>query len=169
MTCLAEKRGELVHDAALHAAVVVLRGLTDAGQLELVDAELQQIVEREGKSALQGCRRRHSRANRHVAVKHSVEAFEFVAPLDVVEDDTFEGEVVVYGLGEPYYIPTTFVKHIWANPIYSPCYDPVDEDIASKEFPDEVIVGPMGDGNNHNGYLVHDRYETQKLYNMLST
>ena len=87
----------------------------------------------------------------------------------IVEDDTFEGEVVVYGLGEPYYIPTTFVKHIWANPIYSPCYDPVDEDIASKEFPDEVIVGPMGDGNNHNGYLVHDRYETQKLYNMLST
>ena len=79
---LAEKRGELVHDAALHAAVVVLGGLPDAGQLELVDAEVQQVVECKGESALQGCRRRHSRANRHIAVKHGVEAFELVTPLN---------------------------------------------------------------------------------------
>lgn len=87
----------------------------------------------------------------------------------IVEDDTFDGEVVVYGLGDPVYLPTTFVKHIWANPIYAPCYDPVDEDFVRDEFPNDSIVGPMSDGNKHNGYLVHDRYETQELYNILST
>ncbi len=38
---LAEEGSKLVHDAAFHANIVVLRGLTNAGQLELVDAQIE--------------------------------------------------------------------------------------------------------------------------------
>ena len=45
---LAEHRGELVHDAAVHAAVVVLGRLTDLRQFELVDTAVIEVVQRKG-------------------------------------------------------------------------------------------------------------------------
>ena len=41
VTRLAEEGGELVHDAALHAHIVMLRGLTNTSQLKLVDAKVE--------------------------------------------------------------------------------------------------------------------------------
>lgn len=78
------------------------------------------------------------------------------------ETDTFEGEVTAYGLGnQPQKANVTFVKEFSPNPIYSPVYVP-------KTNPFEGTVGFMYDGNKHNGYLVMDRTETQKVYDMLS-
>ena len=54
-TLLSENRSELVHDAAVHAAIVVLSGLSDLGKFELVDHIVEQIIERIGESAFQCC------------------------------------------------------------------------------------------------------------------
>lgn len=87
----------------------------------------------------------------------------------VVKDDTFKGTVVIYGMeGGAKYIDTTFVKYIRPNPIFPPYYGPIDEDIANKEFPGNHIVGPMYDGRKKSNYMIMDRYETQRLYDMLS-
>ena len=45
---LAEHRGELVHDAAVHAAVVVLGRLADLRQFELVDTAVIEVIQRKG-------------------------------------------------------------------------------------------------------------------------
>ena len=51
---LAEDRCKLVHDAAVHAAIVVFGRLTDAGELEFVDGvAVEQIVEGKSKAALE--------------------------------------------------------------------------------------------------------------------
>ena len=52
---LAEEGSELVHDATFHADIIMLRGLTDARQLKLVDVEVKQLVEGKGVGAFQGC------------------------------------------------------------------------------------------------------------------
>ena len=85
-----------------------------------------------------------------------------------VSDDTIKSDIVIYGLGRPEHISTTFVKCIRPNPIYPPYYHPLDKHIAKKEFPNARIIGPMYDGNKHDGYDIHDRYETQTLYDQLS-
>ena len=54
-----------------------------------------------------------------------------------------------------------FTKHLRSNPIYPPYYAP-------DEQPFENAVGPMFDGYRVNGYDVHDRYETQEIYDLLS-
>lgn len=60
-------------------------------------------------------------------------------------------------------------KFLRANPIYSPYYKPIE----SRPFDDmdetEGIsyVGPMYDGNKEGIYDIHDRYETQKLYDLM--
>lgn len=60
-------------------------------------------------------------------------------------------------------------KFLRANPIYSPYYRPIED----KPFDDmdetEGIsyVGPMYDGNKEGIYDIHDRYETQKLYDLM--
>ena len=51
---LSEHRSELVHDAAFHAAVVVLCALTDAGKLEFVDSEAEKLIESERECAFKG-------------------------------------------------------------------------------------------------------------------
>lgn len=80
----------------------------------------------------------------------------------VVPEDNFEGEAVLYTLDGKYVEPVKFVKHIRPNPIYPPYYAP-------EENPFEVShVGFMYDGTSHNGYDVHDRAESQEVYDMLS-
>ena len=51
MIFLAEYTGKLVHDTAVHAAVVVLCRLADTGELELVDrVAVEEVVEGEGEA-----------------------------------------------------------------------------------------------------------------------
>ena len=51
---LAENGSELVHDAAFHAAVVMLGALADLGKLELVDIVAEELVDGKGERALKG-------------------------------------------------------------------------------------------------------------------
>ena len=80
---LTEARSELVHNAALHAAVVVLGALADLGEFELVDGPaVEQVIDGESEGALKGGRRREACAERHVAGKNGIEAFNLAATLD---------------------------------------------------------------------------------------
>ena len=78
---LSENRGELVHDAAVYAAVVVFGRLADLRQFELVDTAVIEVVQRKGIGRLQRCRRRHAGAQGHVSGKHRVEAADLAAAL----------------------------------------------------------------------------------------
>lgn len=82
-----------------------------------------------------------------------------------VEGDSFVGEVVLYGYDDPVYEDVEFIKYIRPNPIYPPYYAPVDK----RPFKDySGYVGPMYDGNHHGTYDIHDRFESQAVYDMLS-
>ena len=71
---LSEYRSELVHDAAFHAAVVVLGALTDSRKLELVDSEAEKLVKSECECAFKGSRRGHSCSKRNITGENCVEA-----------------------------------------------------------------------------------------------
>ena len=77
-----------------------------------------------------------------------------------VLDDNFVGKIYLYGNGNKTE-NVEFCKYIRSNPIYPPVYYPVDRRIRG-------YVGPMYDGHKYNGYDIHDRYETQSVYDMLS-
>ncbi len=82
MAFLAEHAGELVHDAAVHAAVVVLGALAYLGELEFVDGvAVEEVVECEGEARLQGCRRAEACAVGHIAGEGGVEAVHLAAAL----------------------------------------------------------------------------------------
>ena len=53
---LSEHGCELVHDAAVHTAVVMLGGLSDLGKFELVGHIVEEIVQSICECALKGCR-----------------------------------------------------------------------------------------------------------------
>ena len=79
--------------------------------------------------------------------------------------DSFIGTAVLYGADEPIEKEVEFHKFIRSNPIYPPYYRPVDD----KPFDvNASYVGAMADGRKHGKYDVHDRFETQELYDMLS-
>ena len=78
---LAEHRSELVHDAAVHAAVVVFGGLADLRQLEFVDPAAVEIVQRKSVSRFERRRRRHAGAQRNVAREYRIEAADLAAAL----------------------------------------------------------------------------------------
>ena len=79
--------------------------------------------------------------------------------------DPFVSTVDLYGTPEPEVAKVEMHKFICANPIFPPYYAPVVE----KPFGMSVsYVGPMYDGNKYKGYDIHDRYETQDLYDTLS-
>ena len=78
---LAENRSELIHDAAVHAAIVVLGGLADLSQFEFVDAQRIEVVQRKGVGRLQRCRRRHAGTQGHVAREYRIETADLTAPL----------------------------------------------------------------------------------------
>ena len=87
----------------------------------------------------------------------------------IVDSDTIRGEVVVYGLpGGTQYKPATFVKHICANSIYSPHYEPLDDASLTRFIKNNHLVGPMYDGNVRNGYKVMNAYETSERYERMS-
>ena len=83
-----------------------------------------------------------------------------------VEEDSFNGEVVIYGIGDGVVRkPVRFVTQEW----YGLCYMPEENPELTQFLRENHCVGPMYDGDNHNGYRVYTRYETQAVYDMLST
>lgn len=79
-----------------------------------------------------------------------------------VKSDSFNAKVVKYGGNDsPEYKTVKFVKFLRSNPIYPPYYAP-------EVAPFDDVVGPMYDGNYHGKYMIHDRYDTQEVYDMLS-
>lgn len=89
----------------------------------------------------------------------------------IVDSDKFEGDLILYGLdSRTVKIPCTFVKHIRPNPIYPPYYAPEDADAVLNKYRKMgyKIVGPMYDGRSRYSYDIHDRYETEELYDALS-
>ena len=87
-----------------------------------------------------------------------------------VEDDTFTGSIIYYTNNGPVTNNgVTFVKVIRPNSIYPPYYRPDDLDLYAHPMNiDKTFIGPMYDGNQHNGYDVHDRYESQEMYDALT-
>ena len=76
--------------------------------------------------------------------------------------EEFRGPIFIYTEEETKEVPNqVFHKFLRSNPIYSPYYRPIYN-------PGMSVVGPMFDGRTHNGYDVHDRYESQAVYDMLS-
>ena len=77
------------------------------------------------------------------------------------KSNVFIGEAVLYSTDrDPQYAKVEFVKTYRRNPVFPPYYRPI-----AKPFPEGL--GPMYDGLKYNGYDIHDRYETQKVYDML--
>lgn len=77
-----------------------------------------------------------------------------------VTTDSFQGHAVVYGLPEPITKNVTMIKYLRPNPIFPPYYAPKENPF--KEYSN--VVGPMYDGRKHGSYQIHNRYETQELY-----
>ena len=86
-----------------------------------------------------------------------------------VDQDTYMGNITLYTYdGRQITKNVEMVKYLRANPIYPPYYAPRNKQPFEKGFYCKSYTGPMYDGNRHNGYDVHDRFEDYKLYNMLS-
>lgn len=87
-----------------------------------------------------------------------------------VEDDTFVGNIIYYtDRGPVKNNGVTFVKVLRANPIYGPYYRPDDLDMYQHPVDEKTYyLGPMYDGHTHNGYPIHDRFESQNIYDALS-
>ncbi len=79
MPFLAKNRGELIHDAAFDAAIVVFGGLADARQFEPVDAAPEQLVQGKSIDRLQSGRRRHAGTQGHIARENGVETADLPA------------------------------------------------------------------------------------------
>lgn len=82
----------------------------------------------------------------------------------VVEDDSFETDVMLYGLGKNKNTEkrktVEVFKTLRANPIYPPYYGAIEQPFID-------VVGPMFNGNKHGKYSIHDRYETQEHYDSM--
>jgi len=89
-----------------------------------------------------------------------------------IPEDTFEGVVYAYGIGATGMERrrVKMIKYIRSNDIYPPYYAPSNDDVEFQKFVrDNHLLGPMYDGQQHNGYDIHNRYETQEVYDMMST
>ena len=82
LALLAKARCELVHDAAVHAAVVVLGALANAGKVEAAEAVAVKVVDCKGEAAFKCCRRTEAGAKGYVAGKNGVETGHLAAALD---------------------------------------------------------------------------------------
>jgi len=80
-----------------------------------------------------------------------------------IPEDSFEGEVTLHSYGkDPETKKVTFTKRIRPNAAFTPYY------AATGDKPFEQGLGPMYNGNKHGSYGIHDRYEDQQTYNMMS-
>lgn len=77
-------------------------------------------------------------------------------------DDTITAKVTKYSMhNDPETKEVTMCKYFRANPIYPSYY-------AAVEKPFDNCVGPMYDGHKAGKVDIHDRYETQEVYDLLS-
>ena len=77
-----------------------------------------------------------------------------------VPEDNFMHSVVAFTDDGVQRKSCKFIKYIRANSIYPPYYAP-------ETNPFDNVVGPMYDGETHNGYDIHNRYESQGVYDSL--
>ena len=83
MVFLAENGCELVHDTAVHAAIIVFGRLADAGEFEFVDGvAVEEVVKSESEAAFKSGRRAKARTEGNITGKHGVEAFHGAAAFD---------------------------------------------------------------------------------------
>ena len=88
MVFLAKNRSELVHNATVHATVVVLGALSDSCELELVDAvAVEHVVHGESEAALECGGRAEPRAEGDVSGENGIEAFDAATALDDLAAD----------------------------------------------------------------------------------
>ena len=80
-----------------------------------------------------------------------------------VTTDSFVGEAILYGEGKDKLKNVKMIKYLVSNPFYPPYYAPKENPF--KEYSN--VVGPMYDGRKHGSYEIHNRYETQELYDTL--
>ena len=78
-----------------------------------------------------------------------------------IPKDSFTGIATAYTDTGVQRVKCKFIKFIRANSIYPPYYAPENE-------PFKNVVGPMYDGNKYKTYDIHDRYESQDIYDSLS-
>lgn len=80
-----------------------------------------------------------------------------------VTTDSFVGEAILYGEGKDKLKNVKMIKYLVANPLYPPYYAPKENPF--KEY--DNVVGPIYDGRKRGSYQIHNRYETQELYDTL--
>ena len=87
-----------------------------------------------------------------------------------VEDDTIEGMGYFYSEDKGCRNkPVTFVKYIRSNPIFPPYYGPIfSSDLLKFLEEGHYMRSAMYDGHQAGNYDIHDRFETQSLYDILS-
>jgi len=86
-----------------------------------------------------------------------------------VEEDTFDSVGYFYSLQkETETHPITFVKYIRPNPIFPPYYGPIYNSQLLKIMEEGHFLRAMYDGRQEGNYDIHDRFETQELYDILS-
>ncbi len=79
---LAHGAGELIHDAAIHAVVMILAVLTDERQIDVADIKAVEIPEHKARQHLEGGTGGKAGAVGNVAVNHEIQAaVHFHAPL----------------------------------------------------------------------------------------
>ena len=86
-----------------------------------------------------------------------------------VEGDTFEGIAYIYGIGnEVVKRKITFQKYIRSNPIYEPYYGPVYDSQLKEYMKENSLLSAMYDGDMEGNYPIHNRFETDDVYDRLS-
>ena len=78
-----------------------------------------------------------------------------------IPEDSFTGEAIAHTDNGTRRARVKFIKYIRSNAIFPPYYAP-------EKKPFTGVVGPMYDGNKHGSYDIHDRYESQDIYDALS-
>ena len=170
---LAEAGGELVHDAAVDTAVVVLRHLAYLCKFELVYTVLVDVLDGKCKCALKSRRRRQSGSEGNVSRKHGVESGHLAALLDGLAADS--EDVAGPGLGRLVLLIEAelhlfvIVKGESSHPVgpvdfdfrYDAAVDGSGEDISS------VVVGVLTDKVDTAGGSVLDTAFTEKVFEFL--
>ena len=85
-----------------------------------------------------------------------------------VEEDTFLGSGYFYSNSGIKARTMEFIKYIRPNPIFPPYYGPIYTSEVLEYMKNGGYVYPMYDGRQEGNYDIHDRFETQELYDILS-
>lgn len=85
-----------------------------------------------------------------------------------VEKDIIDTYIIVYGVNPPLSMKCQAQLMIRPNSIYPPYYKPILTSEMNRKLHEIHAVGPMFDGESRGKYDIHNRYETQELYDMMS-